>query len=146
MKIYLDSCSLQRPFDDQAQVRIATETTAILGTLALWESDKIILVGSEALEYEAAQIPSLERKEYMNQVLTKVQQFVDISNEVEARAKYLVQKGVRPLDSLHLACAEEANVTYFCTCDDKFLKKAKLLAKKTIEVVSPLELATKLPQ
>lgn len=33
MKIYLDTCSLQRPFDDRSQMRIALEAQAILEIL-----------------------------------------------------------------------------------------------------------------
>jgi hypothetical protein len=38
MKIYLDICSVQRPLDDKAQLRILVEAEAILGILALCES------------------------------------------------------------------------------------------------------------
>jgi hypothetical protein len=41
---------------------------------------------------------------------------------------------------LHLACAEAAEADYFCTCDDKFLKKAKALTDNKTTAVSPLEL------
>ncbi len=44
------------------------------------------------------------------------------------------------MDSLHLAVAEKANVDYFCTCDDKFLRRAKAIPDLRTVVVSPLEL------
>jgi predicted nucleic acid-binding protein len=47
---------------------------------------------------------------------------------------------MKALDALHLACAESANAAYFCTCDDKFLKKAKAVKELKTSVVSPLEL------
>ena len=31
MKIYLDMCCLQRPFDDKTQVRVLVEAEAVLG-------------------------------------------------------------------------------------------------------------------
>ena len=34
MRIYLDTCSLQRPLDDRHQVRIALEAEAVLAILA----------------------------------------------------------------------------------------------------------------
>ncbi|MBI5915667.1 MAG: PIN domain-containing protein [Bacteroidetes bacterium] len=146
MKVYLDSCSLQRPFDDQKQVRVATETEAILGILSLWESGGLEIVGSEALEYEATLIASLDRKAYINSLFERIEVWVNITTDVEKRARSLTENGIKPLDALHLACAEVSKADYFCTCDDKFLKKAKQLAVPTIEVVSPLELVTKLPQ
>jgi hypothetical protein len=30
MLIYLDTCSIQRPFDDQSQLRVAMESEAVL--------------------------------------------------------------------------------------------------------------------
>ena len=39
-----------------------------------------------------------------------------------------------------LASAEEAEADYFCTCDDKFLRKAKAISDLKVKAVSPLEL------
>jgi hypothetical protein len=49
MRIYLDTCSLQRPLDSKTHVRIILEAEAILGILALCESGKIELISSEVL-------------------------------------------------------------------------------------------------
>ncbi|MBI3410260.1 MAG: hypothetical protein HY040_18120 [Planctomycetes bacterium] len=38
MRIYLDACSLQRPFDDRSQPRINVEAEAVLTILRLVES------------------------------------------------------------------------------------------------------------
>ena len=46
------------------------------------------------------------------------------------------------MDALHLASAIEAKADYFCTCDDKFLKKAKAMDTLQTKAVSPLELIT----
>jgi len=44
-RIYLDACCLNRPFDDQTQLRIALETQAILAILSQCESGwKLITV------------------------------------------------------------------------------------------------------
>ncbi len=74
-------------------------------------------------------------------ILAKAVEFIDLTPTIEARAKHFVERRVKPLDALHLACAEEAKVDFFCTCDDKFLKKAKKLKDLTIKTVSPLNLA-----
>lgn len=145
MKIYFDSCGLQRPFDDQQQILIATETEAVLGVLSLWESGNVDLIGLEALDYEAEQIPTLECQAYMKELLAKIKETVIITDSISQQAAFLVSNAIKPLDALHLACAEEANVDYFYTSDDKFLKKAKKLANQALKVVSPLELVTKLP-
>jgi predicted nucleic acid-binding protein len=67
-----------------------------------------------------------------------------LSDQIENRSRKLVDMGVKPMDSLHLASAIEAKADYFCTCDDRFLKKAKLLDTEPTKVFSPLELALEL--
>ena len=47
MKIYLDCCCIQRPFDDRSQPRIAVEAEAILVVIALCESDHLKLISSD---------------------------------------------------------------------------------------------------
>ena len=49
--------------------------------------------------------------------------------------------GFEPLDALHLASAEEAKADYFCSCDDRLLKKAKSFPRLKVRVMSPIELA-----
>lgn len=79
------------------------------------------------------------RKEYALAVLAKAKEHIKVSREVEERAERLVSEGIKPLDALHLALAEAGAVDYFCTSDDRLLKKAKR-AKVMVKVVSPLEL------
>ena len=52
MRIYLDTCSLERPLDSKTQARIAVEAEAVLCVLALCEKGEIELLSSEALEFE----------------------------------------------------------------------------------------------
>jgi len=37
MTVYLDTCSIQRPFDDQSQLRVAMESEAVLRAIQLVE-------------------------------------------------------------------------------------------------------------
>ena len=66
--------------------------------------------------------------------------------EIETEAASLVQRKIRPLDALHLAFASYTNADYFCTCDDKLLKKSKRLTDLSVKVVSPLELIAEVAQ
>jgi predicted nucleic acid-binding protein len=74
------------------------------------------------------------RREYALKVLAKAVVFVSTDGYVEERARTFEAEGIKPLDALHLASAVIAEADYFCTCDDRFLKRAK--------AVSPLELIT----
>jgi len=141
MKIYLDVCAIQRPLDTPTHLRIVLESDAVLGLLALSERGQIALVSSEALEYEVRQNPNSLRREYALAVLRQAQEHLRISDAVEKRAEELTRHGFKALDALHLALAEAGQVDYFCTTDDRILKRARRLATLRVKVVSPLELA-----
>jgi len=141
MRIYLDTCSLQRPLDNRSQLRIAIEAEAILGILTwLFETDTVNLISSDALLFETKRIPNAYRKQYVLEVLEKSNIFITLNDRIEVRARTFHATGIKPLDALHLAYAEVAKADYFCTCDDKLLKKAKTLQDIETKVVSPLEL------
>ncbi len=144
MRIYFDTCSLQRPLDDKSQLRIALEAEAILGLITLFEMGNFQLISSEILLFEVQKTPNIYRKRYILNVLKKGQEFISLNDDIKKRANLLNKNGIKPVDALHLACAESAKANYFCTCDDKFLKKAKKLANKQIIIVSPLELIEKI--
>ena len=127
-------------------IRIATETEAIMGVFALWEAGKLDIIGSEALIYEAGKITHAERATFMQELLDKLENTLQLNETIEQRALLFEANGVKPLDALHLAFAEAAEVDYFCTCDDRLLKKAKKLTDLNIDVVSPLELVLKIEQ
>ena len=146
MKVYLDMCSIQRPLDTKSQPRIAVEAEAILGVLTLCEAGQVELVTSDTLMFELERNPHPVRKEYALKVLTKATVFIQIDNQVEERARALQAEGIKPVDALHLASAVAAKADYFCTCDDRFLKRAKAVDTGQTKVVSPLELITEVTQ
>jgi predicted nucleic acid-binding protein len=144
MRIYFDCCSLQRPFDDKSQPRIAVEAEAVLVILALCESGQLNLISSDAPLFEIGRIPDQNRKDDALAILRLANQTVELTPELDALARRLEASGLKPLDALHLAFASGSKVDYFCTCDDKFLKKAKSFARLNIKVVSPTELVMEL--
>jgi predicted nucleic acid-binding protein len=140
MKIYLDTCSLQRPLDSKSQIRISLEAEAVLGILTLCESDQVELLSSDALVFEAQRNPITVRREYALEVLSRAHSFITLNKWVESRAEEFNKLGMEPLDALHLALAEKAEADYFCTCDDQFLKRAKAVKNLKTKVVTPIEL------
>ena len=137
--IYLDSCSLQRPYDDQSQVRVQLEAQAVLAIVTLFEQGKVELLSSEALYYEAERMPKPKRRRSTLNLLDGIPRYVKTTETVVATAETYRDAGVKPLDALHLATATEAGADYFCTCDDRLLKKAKGLDRGAMHVVAPLE-------
>ncbi|MBI3958843.1 MAG: PIN domain-containing protein [Chloroflexi bacterium] len=144
MKIYLDSCALQRPLDDKTQMRIRLEAEAILSVLELCKRGEVELISSEALEFEIEKNPLGTRREYAESALGSARYRVAMNDTVELRAHTFRNFGIQPLDALHLASAEEAAADYFCTCDDRFLKRAKTIRDLKTLLVTPLELIEEL--
>lgn len=147
MKIYLDTCSLQRPLDDRSQLRIQLEAEAILAILALWENSTIDLVSSEVLEFELDQNPHPQRKAYVAEILERCALFVELDDQITQRGQTLERLGFKGMDALHIAVAEAEQADYFCSCDDRLLKKSRTLkATITVRIVTPLELVEEITE
>ncbi|MFQ5651635.1 MAG: PIN domain-containing protein, partial [bacterium] len=101
---------------------------------------RLPLISSEPLLFEIARNPHQTRREYVLQVLRKTREFVYVIEETEKRAREFSTFGINALDALHLASAEQVKADYFCTCDDKFLRKAKSIKDLKTTAVSPIEL------
>jgi predicted nucleic acid-binding protein len=144
MRIYLDMCSLQRPLDTKSQVRVAVEAEAILSIMTLWEAGELELVSSFASVFEAERIPLAERRTYILEMLSKANVHIERNSSIDDQAQQFVEVGIKPLDALHLAAAVAAQADYFCTCDDRFLRRAKDAETRSTQVVSPLELVTEI--
>lgn len=140
LKIYFDTCSLQRPLDSKSQIRILLEAEAILNLLGQCEAGRMTLIGSDILAFETERNPNLTRREYATEILRKAKQWVALDESIENRARALNALAFKPLDALHLAAAEAAEADYFCTCDDRLLKRARSLKALRIPVLSPLDL------
>jgi predicted nucleic acid-binding protein len=108
--------------------------------LAWCESGKAELLNSVALTYEADHNPYPARKAFVQETLLKSNLIIQASDSVEQLARSYCAQGIKVLDALHLACAVEAQAHYFCTCDDRFFRRAKQVETRQTLVVSPLEL------
>jgi predicted nucleic acid-binding protein len=135
MRIYLDNCCFNRPFDNQAQVRIRLETEAKLRIQERVVAGEIELAWSYILDYENAANPLEERRAAVGS--WRRRSVVDIS-ETPALLHYaesLIALGLRSKDALHVACAVEAGCNYFLTTDDILLRK--LAKQDRIVAVDP---------
>lgn len=133
MKIYLDNCCFNRPFDDQSQIRVRLEAEAKFKIQEEVRLNNIQLVWSYILEYENSKNPFRERREqiYIWKKLSK--QDVQESQNIIKTANNLNKKGFKKIDSLHLACAISMKCDYFLTTDDAILKKSNLVKKILID-------------
>jgi len=122
MRIYLDVCCLNRPFDDQSQDRIHLEAEAILSIIKFVEKGQWTLVNSDGILYEINKIPDSERKKKVEIIISRANEHVRLEEKILERAKRLQKLGSKSLDALHVACAESAKVDIFLTTDDKLLR------------------------
>ena len=141
MKVYFDTCSLNRPLDNKSQLRVALEAEAVLGVLSLCEAGDLFLVSSEALTLEVSRSPLRQNKAYVSAILERAIAVIAVDDGMIQRAEVLESRGFKAFDSLHIASAESVRVDFFCTCDDRLLRKARLQLDLDVKVVSPLELA-----
>lgn len=140
MRVYLDLSVLNRPFDDQLQVRIWLETMAFSIIMQLIEIGQIDLVNSSVVAFENNLNPYPERKEWVQGCMSLSKEMIRLDFTIIERGKSLESKGIKPIDAIHLACAELANVDFFLTCDDRIVKK--YLSEK-LKAVNPLEFVLK---
>jgi predicted nucleic acid-binding protein len=141
VKVYLDTCTLNRPLDDKAQMRVALEAEAVLGVLARFEEGSLLLVASEVLALEVERTSQPDRRVFVEAIITGATEFIPLDDALRKRGNELEKRGFRAFDALHLACAESSGADFFCTCDDRVLKKAGKQKDLRVQVVSPLQLA-----
>jgi hypothetical protein len=136
MKIYLDNCCFNRPFDDQSQIRIRIESEAKLKIQEEVRSGKFHLVWSYMLDYENNKNPFVERKAQINLWKKYAKEDIEENSEVIDIANFINQFGIQKIDSLHIACAIFAKCDYFLTTDDKILGKSDKI--KNINLNDPI--------
>jgi len=146
MRIYLDTCCLQRPLDDQTQPRIRVETEAMFAVLASVQQGTVFLLTSEALEFEISRTPDEQRRREAKAILTLASERLTLSDSSETLAESFTQAGLSAIDALHVALASTAGADYFVTTDDKLLQRAKLLPHLNVTPISLLGLVSEIPQ
>ena len=144
MRIYLDVCCFNRPFDDQTQERIHLEAEAVLIILSNISVQKWELVGSDIVDFEVSKITNGERAKKVKILTQKILKKQKLTTEIIQRAKNLEQNGIKPLDALHIASAEVIQAEYFLTTDDEIIKKCQNNSEvfKTIKIRNPIVFLT----
>lgn len=135
MRIYLDNCCYNRPFDDQTQMKIHLETQAKLHVQAQIKKGRYDLVWSYILDYENSKNPYDEKR-------LAIAPWRDIAavcvlketEDILQFAERLALKGIKTYDALHISCAVAAYCTYYLTTDKKLLNTPI----PEIKIVSPI--------
>jgi len=138
VRIYLDNCCFNRPYDDQIQEKIHLESEAVLAIIKKGEQLNFEFIGSSALDLEISQIPDIYKREkvkffYEQTITTKAK----YNKAILERAKELQElSAIRMLDIFHLAFAESYS-DILLTTDLRFEKACSKLSLK-IKVMNPM--------
>lgn len=136
LRIYLDNCCFNRPFDDQEHLKIYLETQAKLAIQEKVLSGDYALVWSYMLDYENAQHPVAEVRHEIAQWRKQAAIEVAPSETIVQTAEKMMQAGIDLKDALHVACALSAKVDYFISTDRKLLNK--LIKLEALNTLNPI--------
>lgn len=138
MRVYLDNCCYNRPYDDQTQLRISLEAQAKLHIQDMIKSNQLELASSYTLAYENSRNPyEIKRRTIELFLEDNAVVYVDESyaDEVGKLAVEVMATGVKSADAHHAASAIIAKCDYLLTTDDRLLK----YKSERIKIVDPIE-------
>ena len=142
MRVYLDNCVFNRPFDDQTQSRIRSETKAILYILQEIAAGGIELIWSHVNDTENHRNENEEVKRLIFGWKEVARIEILETENLLRRADLLLELGLSVGDALHVAAAAEGNADLFLTTDDKLIRKVAEF--EGVIVVNPTEAIEKL--
>jgi predicted nucleic acid-binding protein len=137
-RLYLDICTLCRPFDDQSQMRIRLETNAYYLILQALQDARYAMVVSPVHFEEANAISDAEERREIVVVLERLGTAAECDMAAtRARAEDLHSRKFGIADAAHVAFAEAA-ADFFISCDDRLVRKCRR-EKVTVTAMNPVE-------
>jgi predicted nucleic acid-binding protein len=137
VKIYLDNCCYNRPFDTPNGNTIIFESNAKMSIQLLITSEKIILAYSLILLEEIYNNPFKYKKEQILSFLSNAKVYVGIDKhqQIDMEATEIMKSGIKYMDAAHISAAIIAKCDFFITTDKKLLNY-KL---DKIEIINPID-------
>ena len=123
LKVYLDNCCYNRPFDEVRNTEIDMEIIAKLAIQLMVKQGKLNLVWSYALAYENSKNPKVINRENISLWENMANEVVVENEEIILCAEKYEKMGLKTLDALHIACAIYAKCDAFITTDKGILNK-----------------------
>ncbi len=121
--IYLDVCTISRPFDEQHYLRIRLETAAFNLILSRVKGGDYKLLVSPVHIKEIEAISDIFERIELQTVLEELGEPIRVNiSKTRERAEELVKLGFGVADAAHVAFAEKAKAQ-FISCDDSLIKK-----------------------
>lgn len=138
MRIYLDNCCYNRPYDDVKQDRIRLEAEAVMSILRIAEMGKWHILGSDVLDVEMSKIKNIERRKRVALLYHIIDEKIGYSSSIKALALDIQKSAnIKLYDSLHLASSVVGKADVFLSTDDKLIKACEKLALN-IRVANPV--------
>ncbi|MDR2505451.1 MAG: hypothetical protein LBD16_05020 [Oscillospiraceae bacterium] len=124
LRVYMDNCCYNRPFDDQRQRSVQLETQAKLWIQEAIKNDTLELVVSFMLHYENSFNKNREKAYHITEFFKNAVMYVDntLMHDVAPLRDVIMATGIKQKDATHLASAIIAKVDYFITTDKRILK------------------------
>ena len=125
MRVYLDNCCYNRPFDDQSQPVIHIETQAKLEIQEQIRKGKLELATSYILEAENVANPFAQKRADIQAFINQYTHvFVSRKQDETVRrmATDIMARGIHLMDACHIACAVLAECDVFLSTDKRVLK------------------------
>lgn len=135
VKIYLDNCCFNRPYDDQTYLKIELETKAKLFIQNLVLTNEVDLIWSYMLDYENSKNIHTQKRAAIQKWQSLCICDIDETAEILEISKEIQKTGIKSADSLHIACAMCAGAEYFISVDRRILS----YKNNRIEICDPIE-------
>lgn len=113
MRLYLDNCCFNRPFDDQSIAKNRLETEAVLIIQERILNREYELVWSYVLEYENSRNPYVAKRNDIRKWRALSACITEPDSVILDIAKSLKSYGIKAMDALHIACAVCSECDYF---------------------------------
>ncbi len=115
IRLYLDNCCFNRPYDDQTQARINLEAQAKLYIQRQIVDKKFEFVYSYMSRYENSQNPFKIRREAISRFFKNACYYVseDYADEIQKKAAEIMKTGIKAKDAIHIACAIFGKADFF---------------------------------
>ena len=136
MRIYLDNCCFNRPYDEQSQAKVKLETEAKQFIQDLVKIKEIELIWSYVLDFENSRNSSDEKRLSIQSWKQLAIQNILENEAVLTRMENLEELGFKSLDALHISCAIEGKADIFLTTDNGILTRKNLV--KEIRLMNPI--------
>jgi len=125
----LDTNVYCKPFDDQRNRRIRTESNAFIEIADAALRGNIVIVSSDYVKFEIEKIVDLLKKKDVRGFERTLASVSVVSDKrvISLARKFSAKCGSNSLDALHVSSACIGKVDWFLTCDDEILQNSRCI-------------------